>query len=202
MSDQLTAIYRAQNVPQAHLLKGLLADAGIEATVTNEQLADGAGVDVVGWRTQPQLVVTEENAERARQIATEFDKNLASMPEETAGEEADTFEGGVAWPVCPQCGQRRTTRCPVCETAGSDFPPSDAGYTESAETLLICPTCDEPFEPTYLGRCEWCGHAFDDGYPAEPVALSEPLSARTIGVIVALLAVVGLLLAYFVALVA
>ena len=29
-----------------------------------------------------------------------------------------------AWPTCPECGKKRHTMCPICETAGSDFPPA------------------------------------------------------------------------------
>ena len=33
---------------------------------------------------------------------------------------------GDAWPLCPQCQQRRQTVCPVCSVAGEDFPFADA----------------------------------------------------------------------------
>jgi hypothetical protein len=29
------------------------------------------------------------------------------------------------WPTCPKCHARRITRCPVCGTSGTDFPPAD-----------------------------------------------------------------------------
>lgn len=32
------------------------------------------------------------------------------------------------WPRCPACNERRTTRCPVCATAGADFAEADSEY--------------------------------------------------------------------------
>jgi hypothetical protein len=32
------------------------------------------------------------------------------------------------WPRCPRCDASRTTRCPVCETAGTDFAEADPEY--------------------------------------------------------------------------
>lgn len=84
-------------------------------------------------------------------------------------------ESPLAWPTCPHCHRPRHTTCPICETAGSNFPrgfdpPIDeAPNKKSGETpggwqhLVLCPTCDEPFRPQFLARCEWCGHRFSDG---------------------------------------
>ena len=58
--------------------------------------------------------------------------------------------------------------------------------------LLTCTTCDEPFVPRYLQRCEWCGHAFADGIefelPDDPNEPVEPLNARVVFVFFALAA--------------
>ena len=32
------------------------------------------------------------------------------------------------WPRCPECDAPRSTRCPICGTAGADFPQSDMGF--------------------------------------------------------------------------
>jgi hypothetical protein len=49
------------------------------------------------------------------------------------------------WPTCPKCHARRITRCPVCGTAGTDFPPADMDIssllgleTPSAEDGCSC----------------------------------------------------------------
>lgn len=47
---------------------------------------------------------------------------------------------GLGWPRCPHCDAPRITRCPVCQTTGSDFPEADTEYVwglgleEMAET--------------------------------------------------------------------
>jgi hypothetical protein len=37
------------------------------------------------------------------------------------------------WPQCPTCHARRTTRCPICNTFGSDFSHVDADYAVASE---------------------------------------------------------------------
>lgn len=80
-----------------------------------------------------------------------------------------------------------------------DHPPvTDDDEPEPRKTMLMCPTCDEPFEPQYPRRCEWCGHEFGDGYN---VALAEgpaeEVGSRAILVILGLLALAAGLVAYF-----
>jgi len=29
--------------------------------------------------------------------------------------------------------------------------------------LVLCRTCDEPFEAEFAARCEWCGYRFAEG---------------------------------------
>lgn len=95
---------------------------------------------------------------------------------------------------CPNCGRGRTTACPWCGAAGSDFPDADPPpwSMEDAAVLLLCPQCDEPFVPRYLNRCEWCEHVFENGVdslePAESQATelvqgaAAALAATGIGV--------------------
>ena len=133
-------------------------------------------------------------------------------------DEPDTID---AWPLCPGCSERRHTMCRICCTAGTDFLPadhdvvemvavheldggggadsSDAASTELVERvrrMLMCSTCDEPFEPSYARRCEWCGHDFGEGYEIV-VRNVEPVAPRTIAVGVALVAAMIGLMIYF-----
>jgi hypothetical protein len=143
-------------------------------------------------------------------------------------DDPDTID---AWPLCPECAERRHTMCRICCTAGTDFPPADHEVVEmvavheldegsgarspepdspepdSPETslpetvervlrMLMCSTCDEPFEPSYARTCEWCGHDFGEGYEIV-VRHVEPLSPRTIAVGVALIAAMIGLMVYF-----
>jgi len=252
MADQLTVIYAARTVEQAYLLKNLLEDQGIGAVVTNEVLAGGAGVEILGWPTQPRVAVAAGDAESARQIALQFDATVAAEPELAAEAEAgvkrDAEEDG--WPQCPQCDARRPARCPICETTSTDFPPSDPDYLAASQPVegsephacgcgsggcstqagpdeqaasaaaaaepdedqrrdgteaepqsppltVICTTCDEPFEPEFPNRCQWCGHQFPDGYEVAPEQLYEPISGRTIAVILVMIALGAALAIYF-----
>lgn len=75
---------------------------------------------------------------------------------------------------------------------------TDEAEPEVPETMLICTTCDEPFEPEYPRRCEWCGHQFPDGLDVDvPQVEVEHISARAVAVIIGLLAVAIALVAYF-----
>ena len=129
-----TEIYSAQSVVQANLLKNLLADQGITAIVTNQLLHGGAGIDLLGTPTAAKVVVAAEDAVAAREFALEFDDRTQEQsiwPEEPIGDVL------TVWPTCPQCGAKRTTRCPICETSGTDFTEADRGFlgelVESAE---------------------------------------------------------------------
>lgn len=128
-------------------------------------------------------------------------------------DEPDTID---AWPLCPGCAERRHTMCRICCTAGTDFPPADHEVVEIVTVhgldedggaaspepfervlrMLMCSTCDEPFEPSYARTCEWCGHDFGEGYEIV-VRHTEPVAPRTIAVGVALVAAMIGLMIYF-----
>jgi hypothetical protein len=192
MSDSQTVVYTAGSSQEAHFLKNLLAEAGITAFVANDLLERGSGVDIVGWATAARVLVADEDAPRARQIALEFDRRAADAartrapegppPELPPGPSAD-------WPKCPQCGARRSTMCPVCGTAGSDFPPADMGFVwipeadAPARQSASCscgpggctpeasqpeaPAADqaEGEQPAALLMCPTCDEAFAPAYP-------------------------------------
>jgi len=146
MSQKQTVIYAAGTVQEAYLLKDVLAEAGIVATVTNEVLEGGAGVDVVGWVTAARVVVGEEDAEGARRIALYFDGVKGELPDDLTGETnlADHIDDSViddgagqggesgvtidVWPRCPECDAPRPTKCPICGTIGSDFHQADPDF--------------------------------------------------------------------------
>lgn len=224
MSNSHRVIYVAANQGQAHALKNLLADHGIAAFVSNDTLnavhfALGdvfiRGMGAPGfYDTAPLVVVLEEDAEEARQIALEAESawqqglpspELARLEEEIGEDE---------WPLCPDCKRPRLASCPVCETAGTHFAEaflpeteaeSDGDQGDSPKPLLvICPTCDEPFAPQFPARCEWCGHRFPDGYEPPPVNLlsTPPVWApaadlAVMTVIVGLLVVVAAVFGWF-----
>ncbi|MFH1267660.1 MAG: DUF2007 domain-containing protein [Planctomycetota bacterium] len=176
MSQKQTVIYAAGTMQEAYLLKDVLAEAGIVAMVTNEVLEGGAGVDMVGWLTLARVVVSEDDAERARRIALYFEGAKHELPDDLTEETdlTDQIDDGAgqggdsgltldAWPRCPECDAPRPTRCPVCGTIGSDFPRADPEF--------IGPVGEgEPTEATSCrcssGGCS-SGHAAGEEEPAE-----------------------------------
>ena len=64
MADKSTVIYAGRTMQDAHLLRNLLADEGIQALVINDLLQGGSGVDIVGWPTAARVVVAEQDAPR------------------------------------------------------------------------------------------------------------------------------------------
>jgi hypothetical protein len=188
MDDTPIVIYEAASVEQAHLLKNLLADEGIQAFV--QSTASGEGP--VDWPVAARVYVHENDARTAREIAMEFDVTSAEATLTARYYEDDGETSDEGWPRCPSCQRRRLTRCPVCETAGTDFaegffpygsedPDEDAadagaGTIGTRETfLVICPVCDEPFAPRHPRRCEWCGYGFADGWETQTRPTFEPL---------------------------
>jgi len=180
MANTHAVIYVAANPEQAHLLKNALMEQGIFAYVTNEQLQLGAG-ELMGLPTAPRVVVDEADADDARQIALEFERNAR---QNATHEDSDEFEEDQderdSWPACPHCNRPRYTSCPVCESSASSFPlafmppgSSEPTAGERPKLVVICPICDEVFTPVFLARCEWCGHRFGDGRELPSVEPSD-----------------------------
>jgi len=205
MDDKQQVIYTAANSQQAHLLCNILEDCGIDATVTNEALQGASGELAVGWSTDPRVMVSERDAEKARQVALDFEQRLADSDDETDSYDNPSDNQWADWPTCPRCSLRRQVVCKVCETAGTNFQlaefvveaaPIRQTQTESEESgkeetddgpplLLICPNCDESFPPRFFRYCEDCGHDFGFGVELQ---LKEPpeVNGRAIIVVVAL----------------
>lgn len=55
--------------------------------------------------------------------------NRSAMEYREHFEEETEFQDALAlWPVCPDCGTRRITRCPICKVTGNLFPLADAEF--------------------------------------------------------------------------
>lgn len=187
-----TEIYSAQSVVQAHLLRNLLADQGITAIVANQFLHGGSGVELFGTPTAAKVVVAAEDAAAAREFALDFDERSqeqSTWPGEPIRDEL------TVWPMCPQCGAKRTTRCPICETSGTDFTEADRGFlgelaaaAEGDATGSSCscsgscspkseadaqdscgvgagPSEDEGEDPETMLMCSVCDEPFEPTYP-------------------------------------
>lgn len=245
MIEGQTVIYTARTVQEAHLLKNLLAQEQIEAVVLTDSSQLGLGAEAAGWATAAKVAVADQDAPRAKQIAVRFDRKMALAARELGQDgrtEDESLPAGPIWPTCPECHARRSTRCPVCNTYGTEFPTPDMGFiwipdpgeaadcggcaspgcpakpsgadgstgADDASTtsqdqppspseMLVCTTCDEPFQPQYACRCEACGHQFAEGFePQPPPDPTEQADSRVLVVVVGLLLLLGGLLAYFV----
>ena len=191
MADTQREIYVAATTAQAHLLKNVLERQGITAFISNEALQIAEGKFPMGIPTAPRVLVAESDADEARQIAISFDESSRGPSEVDEEEEADA--AGRTWPLCPSCNRPRHTSCPYCGTAGASFPlafgPSPA--LDSRALLVLCKTCDEPFEPEFHLLCEWCGHRFADGSELPtPEWVESEMSSRAWIVLAGIVAVV------------
>jgi hypothetical protein len=200
MADELSVIYTAANAVQAHLLRNALAEAGIQAQVTNDVLQAAGGELPLGWTIAPRVVVPREYAAEARRLAERYDSSLSEKLKRTTGEVE--VRSSVPIPTCPSCGRERTAVCPLCQTHGGAFRTADPIDPTDVEgsTRLICPLCQEPFAGDYVRRCEGCGHDFGNG-PETPSVIAppetEPINWRVLVVGVSVVAIICGLLAYF-----
>jgi hypothetical protein len=202
MEQNPVVVYRARNALEAEQIVQRLADLGIKALVANDLLESGRGVDAVGWATDARVVVGAGDAERARQLVLQFEHEQQGCGCNcSCGKQAEPVDMGRdwVWPLCPQCDSQRTTTCPGCGRSGTDFAPGDrpphtspeGAPAEDEAQVLICPSCDEPFVPQYLPRCEWCGHKFD-AEPDEAATVAPGLDESSNGRILVVMALIVL----------
>jgi uncharacterized paraquat-inducible protein A len=199
MSGQPTVIYSAANTQQAYLLRGLLQEQGIAAWVVNDAIQIAGGDLPLGWAAAARVVVGEPDALRARKIAEDFDRQTAHEPsgdDQPGTPDAEWTE----WPVCPECGERRSARCPVCGSSGTDFPLADLQESGAAQrVLLVCHECDDHMRPEWYRLCARCGHDFGGGVEVNRPDRPALEISRSEWLVVALTVVCGLVLAaYFI----
>ncbi len=106
--NDLVEVYRAQNAPGAHLLKGVLEEAGIQTVIEGELLQGAAGEVPLGWSISPRLLVRRRDVPQAREIIRHREQISQQV---RAG---DTENGSVCLScgaplaedeeICPECG--------------------------------------------------------------------------------------------------
>lgn len=180
MPGQPTVIYSAASIQQAYLLKGLLEDQGILARVVNDSIQIAGGDLPLGWTAAAKVVVGDRDAAAARQLAEEFDWQTASQHLDDDSREKTSDLQWEDWPVCPECGERRSARCPICNSSGSHFALADLQPSDNADrVLLVCPSCDDHFLPEWYRRCARCGYDFGSGIEMKsPAAFATPVTPR------------------------
>jgi putative signal transducing protein len=199
MSGQPTVIYSAASTQQAYLHQGLLEEQGIAARVVNDAIQLAGGDLPLGWAAAARVVVDQPDALRARQLAEEFDRQTAHEPTDDDPPSGEIVEW-TDWPVCPDCGERRSARCPVCGASGTSFPLADIQESVAGQRVfLLCGACDDHMLPEWYRLCPRCGHDFGDG--VEMNRSSQPVIeiSRSEWLVAALTVLGGLALAaYFI----
>lgn len=145
MDSDLEVIYKAANAQQAAILKNILEEEGIDSTVTNLALMGGAGELPVGWSSAPCILVRQEDYERAKVIAEQFDHDLShatssslnndskkssTTATDTYDDELDSDSLDPTWPPCPACAEPRRGRCSHCGAFDAYFSPAEYMVTD------------------------------------------------------------------------
>jgi hypothetical protein len=208
--DNWIVIYHADDLQQAQLVRSLLEDHDIAAHVLHDRQIDLGQIaaHVTGHghhrHSTARVLVRQSDGEAAYELVAAAEEDLVqgrSSPELAALEdEADRATD--TWPVCPDCRRRRHTSCPVCQTAGTQFPAAFHAQIDdraAAQLLVLCTTCDEAFAPQFPARCEWCGHHFPDGWEPAPNKNVEPIdvNVRVVAALVGVVLTVVALMAFF-----
>jgi rubrerythrin len=93
--DDVVEVYIAADTPEAHFLRNMLIDAGINAEVLGGMISSSLGLPA-GVESAPSVVVHKADEARAREILTEWEmERRRPHPEE---------EPRPAW-KCPNCGE-------------------------------------------------------------------------------------------------
>ncbi len=115
------AAYNAANNMEAHAVRDILIDSGVEAFVTEDVSVVGGWVGgLVPEIHKPQVWIERANAERAKPILDEYERRL--IERRTASSEGATAETTIGV-VCEKCNTR------TC------FPESQRGSVQD------CPQC-------------------------------------------------------------
>ena len=131
-SSTVVVVYSAREAQEAHMVKAMLADAGIDARVVGDLLGFASGGLPFGQSTSPQVWVAEEDASRARHFIEGMKTpHLTPTPTPTQ-----------SW-SCPDCGEEVEGELEVCWKCGTstsgdkaaDFPPQPVDETTDADEL-------------------------------------------------------------------
>jgi hypothetical protein len=112
-------IYTARNDMEAHFVKGLLEEQGLEVVLQGEPLEGAWGDLPISDRALPSLWVKEEDVDRATAVVDEYiqrEKNRVDAPE---GDDDKT--AGPTW-KCPKCGEEVEDQFDVCWNCGTERP--------------------------------------------------------------------------------
>ena len=185
MAEQLTTIREGLTAQQAESYKRLLAERNVEARAAPSDSVQGE------W----DLLAPDELAGRAARFLELADEQQAPIMDD---EMILDVREWAKWPRCPVCEWPRVTRCQYCGTTSNAFPVADgAPDSEYAAVLLMCETCDEPFEPQFLDHCDRCNEPFGDGIEFPEPANISFRNPRIYAAAAIMVAITALLFAYW-----
>jgi putative signal transducing protein len=117
---RLVEIYRAKNLPQAHMIRIALEEAGIQAQIEGELLQGAVGQLPIGWVTAPRILVDESQIAAAREIIDCVDTQESSESEEDDRDEVTR---------CLACGTVMVEGEPKCPSCGWSYQGEEEGQT-------------------------------------------------------------------------
>src|SRR5262245_15741653 len=152
----------------------------------------------LGWTAAARVVVSDADANQARQFAEAFDRQTARESPDAAMDQP-ALDQWTDWPLCPKCGARRSARCSVCGTSGTDFALADVqNSTRGDEVLLKCESCDDLFVPDWYRLCPQCGYDFGKGIEVgESAPPMLEVNFAMLSIVAGLLVGGGALMAYW-----
>ena len=104
---ELVEIYRAKNLPEAHVIRLMMEREGIDVSISNETLQGIVGEIAMGWSTSPQVLVKQQDVDAARMLL-ESHVDHALRPDSPTDEESlKCFACGIVMDgnsVCSACG--------------------------------------------------------------------------------------------------
>ena len=101
----MVRIYSAATLPDAHFVRGLLGQAGIDARVFNENLQGGLG-EIPFTHAYPEVwIVDEGDLERARDVIAQMERQAP----------------GSASMVCPRCREGNPGHFQICWNCGKEL---------------------------------------------------------------------------------
>jgi hypothetical protein len=111
-------VYTGRDEMDAHFVKGLLQNEGIEAVVTGENLVNAIGTLPLSEKSLPGVWVRDEDEERALLIVKDYEQVDAVNAEETVEDSPRP-----TW-KCPNCGEAVEQQFSECWKCGHARPSS------------------------------------------------------------------------------
>jgi ribosomal protein L40E len=108
VDPKFVEVYRARNLPEAHLMRMALEESGIRVRIEGELLQGAVGELPIGWVTAPRILVEESQIAEARQIIEKLEVQGG------AGSKEDEQAGATR---CLACGAEMAegeTKCRSC----------------------------------------------------------------------------------------